>query len=41
MGSFEDLPELGHEIVCVCHVDLHLLVKDISNALPCVVRESN
>ena len=37
----EDLPELGGEIVCGCHVDVHLLVKDISNALCYVVGESN
>ena len=37
----EDLPELGGEIVCGCHVDVHLLVKDVSNALCYAVRESN
>ena len=37
----EDLPELGGEIVRWCHVDLHLLVKEISNALRYAVRESN
>ena len=37
----EDLPELGGEIVRGCYVDLHLLVKEIRDALPCVVWESN
>ena len=37
----EDLPELGGEIVCGCHVDVHLLVKDISNALCYVFGEIN
>ena len=37
----EYLPELGCEIVCGCHVDVHLFVKDVSNALCYVVRESN
>ena len=36
----EDLPELGGEIVCGRHVDVHLLVKDISNALPCAVSKN-
>ena len=33
----EDLPELGGEIVRWCYVNLHLLVKEIRDALPCVV----
>ena len=33
----EDLPELGGEIVRWCYIDLHLLVKEIRDALPCVV----
>ena len=33
----EDLPELGGEIVRGCHIDLHLLVKEVSNALCYVV----
>ena len=37
----EDLPELGGEIVRWRHVDLHLLVKDISNVLCYAVRELN
>ena len=41
LGLGEDLPELSCEIVRWCHVDVHLLVKDISNALCYVVRESN
>ena len=31
----EDLPELGGEIVCGRHVNVHLLVKKSGNALPC------
>ena len=41
LGLGEDLPELGCEIVCWRYVDLHLLVKDIRDALGYVVRESN
>ena len=33
----EDLPELGGEIVRGCHIDVHLLVKDVGNALCYVV----
>ena len=41
LGLFEDLPELGGEIVCWRHVDFDLLVKDISNALCDVVSKIN
>ena len=37
----EDLPELSCERVRWCHVDVHLLVKDISNALCYVVSKIN
>ena len=37
----EDLPELGGEIGCWGHVDVHLLVKDISNALCYAVSKIN
>ena len=37
----EDLPELGGEIVRWGHVDVHLLVKDISNALCYAVSKIN
>ena len=37
----EDLPELGGEIVRWDHVDVHLLVKDISNALCYAVSKLN
>ena len=30
---FEDLSELGGKVVRWCHIDLHLLVKEISNTL--------
>ena len=36
-----DLSELGCEIVCGRHVDVHLLVKEIGNALPCAVGKIN
>ena len=41
LGLGEDLSELGGEIVCGCHVDVHLLVKDFSNALCYAARELN
>ena len=37
----EDLPELGSEIVCGRHVDVHLLVEDISNTLCYAVSKMN
>ena len=37
----EDLPELGCEIVCGCHVGLDLLVKDVTDALCYAVRQIN
>ena len=41
LGLGEDLPELGGEIVRWGHVDVHLLVKDISNALCYAVSKIN
>ena len=41
LGLGEDLPELGCEIVRWRHIDLHLLVEDICDALGYAVRESN
>ena len=41
LGLCEDLPELGGEIVCGCHVDFDLLVKDISSTLCYAVRQIN
>ena len=37
----EDIPELGGEIVCGCHVDVHLIVEEIGDALTCAVGELN
>ena len=37
----EDLPELGGEIVCGCHIDVNLFVKEIGDALPCAGGENN
>ena len=39
LGLCENLPELGGEIVCGCHIDVYRLVKEIGDALPCAVGE--
>ena len=41
LGLCEDLSELGGEIVCGRHLDVHLLVEDISNALCYAVSKNN